>query len=140
MWEWIIIGGAGYAVYKYFTRKSGGNKSSAEPHGYDNTDNPLELERQGKIQAALDSLYQDFFTNLSKVIPMQYMTSFNEVSWSAGVHDILSKEVDATRQIVAKASYDAIKSVGLKTGKEPHITIEPGLGGRGKRIKVVIGW
>ncbi|MBA4419381.1 MAG: hypothetical protein C0392_15975 [Syntrophus sp. (in: bacteria)] len=108
--------------------------------GQQDDKNTLEIARQDKIQVALDSIYQDFFTNLSKVIPMQYMTKFNEVSWSTGVNDILSKEVDATRQVVAKASYDAIKSVGLKTGKDPHITIEPGLGGRGKRITVVIAW
>ncbi|MBA4419380.1 MAG: hypothetical protein C0392_15970 [Syntrophus sp. (in: bacteria)] len=120
MWEWIIIGGAGYAAYKYFTKKSNGNESSAEPHGYDNTDNPLEMERKANIQQAKDIIYQTCFSQLKDLIPRAYKNNQYDTQIRVKVNTTsLKLDRDTIHKVLTKASYDALQNVGLKAREAP---------------------
>ena len=132
MWTWIIIGVVCYAAYKYFTRKSGGDKSSVEPPA---TSNPLERERLDNIQQAKDKVYQDCFSRLTDLIPRAYKNNENECFTLVSVDTTSIKlDRDTIHKILTKASYDALQNVGLKAREAPSLTE------RAERWRITVTW
>ena len=132
MWTWIIIGVLCYAAYKYFTRKSGGYKSSVKPP---DTSNPLERERLDNIQQAKDKVYQDCFSQLTDLVPTAYKNNKNDCQIGVRVNTTLLKlDRDTIHKVLTKASYDALQNVGLKAREEPSLIQE------GDLWKVFVKW
>lgn len=83
--------------------------------------NQLENEKQSFIAEAKNYYYQQCFSELTENIPWYYKNNKRECFVIVRSNSTVELDTDTIHKVLTKASYDAIKSVGLKNSNKPHI-------------------